>query len=249
MLYSPLEQFEIVSIIPIAFQGYDISITNSAIYLWIAFGIIVFFMSSILNKTMLVPGPWQALLEDMYNFIMDLIEQNCGRKGQKYFPFFFVLFSFLLVCNLLGMVPYSFTVTSHIAITFTLSLAIWIGVTWIGLATHGAKFFTLFVPSGAPAALLPVLVIIELISYGVRAISLAVRLFANMMSGHTLLKIMAGFSFQLFALGGIVGLIGSTIPFILVFLITGLEIGIACLQAYVFTILSIMYLNDALNLH
>jgi len=185
----------------------------------------------------------------MYNFIMELIEQNCGAKGQKYFPFFFVLFSFLLVCNLLGMVPYSFTVTSHIAITFTLSLAIWIGVTWIGLTTHGAHFFTLFVPSGAPAALLPILVVIELISYGVRAISLAVRLFANMMSGHTLLKIMAGFSFQLFALGGILGLVGSTIPFILVFLITGLEIGIACLQAYVFTILSIMYLNDALNLH
>jgi len=149
----------------------------------------------------------------------------------------------------MGMIPYSFTVTSHIAITLTLSLSIWIGVTLIGLKTHGTHFFHLFVPSGAPAALLPMLVIIEVLSYAIRAVSLAVRLFANMMSGHTLLKIMAGFSFQLFALGGFLGIIGASLPLILVFLITGLEIGIAMLQAYVFTILSIMYLNDSLNLH
>jgi len=248
-LYSPLEQFEIVSILPFSTSTFDFSITNSAIYLWIAFGIITFFCSSILRRTMYIPGAWQAFLEDLYTFIMDLINQNCGPKGQQYFPFLFVLFTFLFVCNLLGMVPYSFTVTSHIVITLTLSLSIWIGVTLIGLQRHGTHFFHLFVPSGCPAALLPALVVIEIMSYIVRAFSLAVRLFANMMSGHTLLKIMAGFSFQIFAIGGIAGIIGAGIPVILVFLITGLELGIACLQAYVFTILSIMYLNDAINLH
>lgn len=249
MLYSPLEQFEIVSIVPIILGDYDFSITNSALYLFMTLISIVFIMTGTLRTVMYIPSPWQTLLEDLYFFIIDLIHQNCGPKGEKYFPFFFVLFTFLLVTNLIGMIPYSFTVTSHIVITLTLSLGVWVGVTIIGLQRHGLHFFHLFVPSGAPAALLPALVIIEVISYCVRAVSLAVRLFANMMSGHTLLKIMAGFSFQLFAVGGILGLIGSALPLILVFLITGLEIGIAMLQAYVFTILSIMYLNDSINLH
>lgn len=249
MVISPLEQFEIVSILPIVFGSYDFSITNSTLYLGLTVLGIIFILEGALKRPMYIPSAWQTLIEDLYNFIIELIQQNCGTKGQRYFPFFFVLFTFLLVCNLMGMVPYSFTVTSHIVITFTLSLGIWVGVTIIGLQRHGTHFFSLFVPAGAPAALVPVLTIIEIISYIIRAVSLAVRLFANMMSGHTLLKIMAGFSFQIFAIGGILGIIGSTLPLILVFLITGLEIGIAMLQAYVFTILSIMYLNDSINLH
>jgi len=249
MRISPLEQFEIISIIPIRFFNIDISITNSSIYLILRLRIILFFFKSILNRTLYIPNAWQTLLEEIYLFIVDLINQNCGRKGQKYFKFIFTLFIFLLVLNLMGMVPYSFTVTSHIVITLTLSIRIWVGVTRIGFYRHGLGFLHLFIPSGAPAAILPILIIIEVISYIIRAVSLGVRLFANMMSGHTLLKIMAGFSFQIFALGGILGIIGSTIPLIIVFIITGLEIGIACLQAYVFTILSIMYLNDSINLH
>jgi ATP synthase subunit 6 len=249
LLNSPLEQFEIVSLIPLRMMNIDISITNSSLYLILGFSRIVFFFNSILKRTLYIPNAWQTLLEDIYVFIVDLINQNCGVKGQRYFKFIFTLFVFLLTCNLMGMVPYSFTVTSHIVITLTLSIAIWVGVTIIGLHKHGLHFFHLFAPSGAPAAILPILVIIEVVSYIIRALSLGVRLFANMMSGHTLLKIMAGFSFQIFAIGGILGLIGSAIPLIIVFLITGLEIGIACLQAYVFTILTIMYLNDSINLH
>jgi len=252
-MFSPLEQFEIISLIPIKLSTlFDISLTNSSLYLLIGFVCFLFFFSSILHQTLYVPNAWQTVLEDIYNFVVDLINQNCGIKGQIYFKFFFTLFIFLLTCNLIGMIPYSFTVTSHIVITLTLSIGIWIGVTIIGLARHGFHFFHLFVPSGAPAALLPALVAIELISYFIRAISLGVRLFANMMAGHTLLKIMAGFSFQIYAAAGtsmLLGLIGAAIPLIMVFIITGLEIGIACLQAYVFTILSIMYLNDSINLH
>jgi ATP synthase subunit 6 len=249
MLSSPLEQFEIIALLPIRGEHFDFSITNSTIFLIFA-GLIVWFgMASILYHTMYIPSAWQSLLEGIYTFIVELINQNCGIRGQKYFPFFFFLFTFLLICNLLGMVPYSFTVTSHIVVTLTLSLTIWFGVTIIGFQLHGWHFLHLFVPSGAPTALIPALVIIEVMSYIVRAFSLAVRLFANMMSGHTLLKILAGFSFQIYAIGGILGIVGSTLPLVLVFLITGLEIGIAMLQAYVFTILSIMYLNDAINLH
>jgi len=250
LLNSPLEQFEIVALIPILLgEVIDLSITNSTLYLFFAAGRLLFFFSGILDKTLYIPNAWQALLEDMYVFIVDLINQNCGTKGQRYFEFIFTIFRFLLRCNLMGMVPYSFTVTSHIVITLTLSIRIWVGVTIIGFHLHGLHFLHLFAPSGAPRAILPVLVIIEVVSYVIRAVSLGVRLFANMMSGHTLLKILAGFSFQIFALGGILGLIGSAIPLIVVFLITGLEIGISCLQAYVFTILTIMYLNDSINMH
>ncbi len=250
-MFSPLEQFEIISLIPIrnSTLNLDISITNSSLYLILRLISIYFFFNSILKKTLYIPNVWQTILEDIYLFIVDLINQNCGIKGQRYFKFIFTLFIFLLTCNLIGMIPYSFTVTSHIVVTLTLSIRIWIRVTIIGFYRHGLHFLHLFVPSGAPIAILPILIIIEVVSYVIRALSLGVRLFANMMSGHTLLKIMAGFSFQIFAIGGILGLIGSRIPLIIVFIITGLEIGIACLQAYVFTILSIMYLNDSINLH
>lgn len=250
MLYSPLEQFEINYLIPLAIGGWDISITNSTLYLGLILGALIIMHEWVLGGWIrFIPGEWQSLLEEVYKFVGDLINQNCGPRGQAYFPFLYSLFVLLLVTNLVGMIPYSFTVTSHIAVTLTLSLSVWIGVTMIGFIRHGFHFLHLFVPAGAPAALLPFLVTIEILSYCVRAVSLAVRLFANMMAGHTLLKIMAGFSFQLYALGGILGLIGSTIPLVLVFIITGLEIGIAALQAYVFTILSIMYINDAINLH
>lgn len=249
MNFSPLEQFEIISLISARLGTIDLSITNSSLYLILGYLALLFFFKSILNRTLYIPNAWQTLLEDIYLFIVDLINQNCGIKGQKYFKLIFTLFIFLLTCNLMGMIPYSFTVTSHIVVTLTLSIRIWVAVTIIGFARHGLHFLHLFVPSGAPAPILPILVIIEVVSYIIRALSLGVRLFANMMSGHTLLKIMAGFSFQIFAIGGIFGLIGSAVPLVIVFIITGLEIGIACLQAYVFTILTIMYLNDSINMH
>ena len=165
-----------------------------------------------------------------------------------YFPLIFVIFIFILTCNLLGMIPYSFTVTSHIIVTFFLSLSIFIGVTIIGFAHHGIHFFSFFLPAGAPVVLGPFLVVIELISYISRAFSLAIRLFANMMSGHSLLKILAGFAWTMLSVGGIFYVI-HLVPLIIVFIITGLEIGIAMLQAYVFTVLTCIYLNDSINLH
>jgi ATP synthase subunit 6 len=261
MIYSPLEQFQIKALINLRWGYWDISITNSSLYLILGLRRVFFLFNSILVQninpikggnikkgTLYIPSRWQRLLEELYLFIVDLINQN-SKGGQIYFKFFFTLFIFILTCNLMGMIPYSFTITSHIVVTLTLSIRIWIGVTIIGFRRHGLHFLHLFIPSGAPIRILPILVVIEIMSYIMRAVSLGVRLFANMMSGHTLLKIMAGFSFQIFAMGGLLGLIGSAIPLVIVFIITGLEIGIACLQAYVFTILSIMYLNDSINLH
>lgn len=240
LILSPLEQFEI---------NYIFSyITNSSLFIFLAFSILSYFLYLITKFKTLIPNNYQLIIEIIYTFILDLILENIGKKGIKYFPFIFILFLFILMCNLLGMIPYSFTVTSHIIITFSLSLSIFIGVTLIGFNIHGLHFLSFFVPQGAPKALLPLLVVIEVISYLARAFSLAIRLFANMMSGHTLLKIIASFAWTLLTMGGLLSLI-SFIPLTLIFAITGLELGIAFLQAYVFTILTCIYLNDTINLH
>ena len=190
----------------------------------------------------MVPGRWQSLAELSYEFVANMLRDNVGTAGQRYFPFIFTLFMFVLFLNLLGMIPYSFTVTSHIIVTFALAIVIFIGVTIIGFATHGIKFLKMFVPSGIPIALMPLLVVIEVISYLTRPISLSVRLFANMMAGHTMLKVFAGFVVGLGAIGG-----WAPLAFMVAF--TGLEVLIAFLQAYVFAILTCIYLNDALHMH
>jgi len=201
-----------------------------------------------MSNRKIIPTRKQAFAESIYEFVLNLVNENVGEKGNKYFPLIFVIFIFILTCNLLGMIPYSFTVTSHIIVTFFLSLSIFIGVTIIGFAHHGIHFFSFFLPAGAPVVLGPFLVVIELISYISRAFSLAIRLFANMMSGHSLLKILAGFAWTMLSVGGIFYVI-HLVPLIIVFIITGLEIGIAMLQAYVFTVLTCIYLNDSINLH
>jgi len=187
-------------------------------------------------------------MEMGYEFIYFLIEEQIGTKGYKYFNFIFTLFMFILCCNLLGMIPYSFTATSHIVITFGLSMAIFIGVTIIGFVHHGLHFFYLFVPAGVPAGLLPLIVGIEFISYLTRGLSLGIRLTANMFAGHTLLKIISTFAWQMLMAGGFLSVAGLA-PIALLFALTGLEIVIAILQAYVFTVLTCSYLNDAINLH
>lgn len=248
MLYSPLEQFQIISIIPIEIFGFNISITNSTIMMLIVFLLITTGFNKAISGNRIVPIRKQAVVESIYEFVYNMLYENVGEKGNQYFPFIFVLFIFLLVCNLIGMIPYSFTVTSHLIVTFFLSLSIFIGVTIIGFVHHRLHFFSFFLPPGSPVALGPFLVVIELISYVSRAFSLAIRLFANMMSGHSLLKILAGFAWSMLSFGGIFYIL-HLIPLIIVFLITGLEIGIAILQAYVFTVLTCIYLNDSINLH
>jgi ATP synthase subunit 6 len=184
----------------------------------------------------------------MYDFVLSLVNENIKVGGLSYFPIIFTVFTFLLFCNLLGMVPYSFTVTSHIVVTFGLALGLFIGLNIIGLQIHGLHFFSLFLPAGVPLVMAPFLVLVELVGYTFRPISIALRLFANMMAGHSLLKILAGFGWTMFSAGGVLA-IAHFLPVMVIFAIVGLELGIAFLQAYVFSVLLCIYLNDAISLH
>jgi len=248
MIHSPLEQFEILPLWQFGL-GERFAFTNSSFYLVVIFLTICGLMyNGIIQRPMLIPNRWQSVIEMTYEFVIDMINDNIGKKGEKYFPFIYVSFIFLVMSNLIGMIPYCFTVTSHIIITFGFGMATFIGINIIAFREHGLHFLSFFVPKDAPAALIPFLVIIELISYIFRVLSLAIRLFANMMAGHTLLKILAGFGWAMLSAGGIFYIL-SLFPMAIVFALIGLELGIAVLQAYVWTVLVCIYLNDALNLH
>ncbi len=241
-LPDPMHQFEIQRIIPLELLGYDVSFTNSALFMVIAAVLITLFSLFAMRKGALVPGRLQSVAELSYEFVANMVRDNVGTAGMKYFPFIFTLFMFVLALNMLGMVPYSFTVTSHIIVTFALAAFVFIGVTLIGFWKHGIGFLKFFVPSGVPFVMLPLLVVIEVISYLTRPVSLSVRLFANMMAGHTMLKVFGSFVVALGLLGG-----WAALAFMVAF--TGLELLVAFLQAYVFAILTCIYLNDALHMH
>lgn len=238
---DPIHQFEIKKIVPLELNNIDISFTNSSMFMILSILVVsIFLILSIKNKK-IIPNRFQTMSELLYEFIANMINDNIGHKGKKFFPFIFTLFTFILFGNLLGMLPYSFTFTSHIIVTFALAMFIFLFITLIGIFMHGFKFFGLFVPKGVPMLMLPLMIPIEIISYLSRPISLSVRLFANMMAGHTMLKIFAGFVFSL----GIFGIA----PLIVDVALTALEVLIAILQAYVFTILTCIYLNESINLH
>jgi len=244
---SPLAQFEIKKIIPLEVLDYDISFTNSSLAMLSTVILIFSFLYLGVRKLNIVPSRSQTLVESTYEFISNMINDNIGEAGLKYFSLIFTLFLFILIGNLLGMFPYSFTWTSHIIVTFSIAFFIFIGVTIIAIYKHGlVKFLKFFAPSGVPKAMLILLVPIEIISYLSRPISLSVRLFANMMAGHTLLKVIGGFVFVLAANSFI---IGGILPLAFLIALTGLEIVIAFLQAYVFAILTCLYINDAIHLH
>ena len=238
---SPLEQFAIHRVVELRIGGLDVSITNSAIAMMTAVVLSTLFLAVGIRRGALVPGRWQSMVEMAYEFVANMVRENAGSAGMRYFPFIFTLFIFILFCNMLGLVPYNFTPTSHIIVTFVMAMVIFLGVTVIGFILHGAKFLKLFVPSGVPIALLPLIVVIEFISYLSRPFSLSIRLFANMMAGHTMLKVFAGFVVSL-------GILAGWAPLAFIIALTGLELLIAFLQAYVFAILSCIYLNDALHL-
>lgn len=249
MIWSPLEQFSIVSLVPLHIGNLYFSFTNSSLFMVLSVGIFLLLCHLVtVNGGHLVPTYWQSLVEMVYEFVVNLVQEQIGEKGKKYFPLVFTTFAFLLCSNLIGMIPYSFTSTSHLVVTFTLSMATFFAMTFIGFQIHGIHFFSFLLPPGAPLMLAPFLVVIELVSYCFRGISLGVRLFANMMAGHTLVKILSSFSWTMMSAGGVIAL-ASVIPFLVVFALTFLEIGVACLQAYVFTILTCIYLNDAIHLH
>ncbi len=239
---DPMHQFQIDRIIPIKIFGIDASFTNSSLFMVIAVALISSVLILAMRQRSLVPSRLQSVAEIAYEFVAKFVRDTTGTAGMQYFPFVFSLFVFILVLNMLGMVPYAFTVTSHIIVTFALAAFIFIGVTIIGFIRHGAGYLKLFVPSGVPMVLLPLLVILEVLSYCIRPISLSVRLFANMMAGHTLLKVFGGFVVGL-------GLLGGWAPLAFMVAFTGLEVLVAFLQAFVFAVLTCIYLNDALHMH
>lgn len=245
-MIDPLHQFEIIPLVPLELWGYDISLTNSAAWMLVAtFSILVGLWIGSREKR-LVPTSWQFICEKLYTFIAEMIDDQTHGKGRVFFPYVFSLFVFILMGNLLGLLPFSFTFTSHIIVTFALALAVFITVTFYGFYRHGTKFFGLFCPEGTPLFIAPLIIPVEIISYLSRPISLSIRLFANMVAGHAMLKIFMGF---VVILGTGVFMPLSALPFVVNILIMFFEVLVSLLQAYVFTILTCIYLNDAVNLH
>jgi F-type H+-transporting ATPase subunit a len=247
-VHSPVEQFTIKVLYDLSLFGYDISFTNSALFMVLAIIVSCGFLAMAMRPAAIIPGRMQSLAEVMYEFVAEMIRDNVGKEGRPYFPFIFTLFMFILFSNLLGLIPYSYTTTSQIVVTFAMALFIFIAVTIIAIAKHGLHFITFFIPPGAPKPLLPLIFVIEVISYFIRPVSLSVRLFANMLAGHTMLKVFAGLAVMIASTGGVM-VAGSILPLVAIVGLTGLEVLVACLQAYVFTILTCMYLNDAIHLH
>ena len=243
MATNPMHQFEVYRIGPeINLGEINLSFTNASLFMTISSILILLFLFLGTKKKSLVPTKIQFITEASYIFVAKMINDTAGSNAKSFFPFIFTLFMFVLFANMVGMLPYSFTVTSHIIVTFVLAAMVFIGVTILGFIKHGFKYLEIFVPKGVPIILLPLIVIIEIISYLSRPVSLSVRLFANMMAGHTMLKVFGGFVISL-------GLLGGWLPLGFSVALTGLEILVAFLQAYVFAILTCIYLNDALNLH
>ena len=246
MAYDPIHQFRIEPIIPIHVGGLDFSFTNSALFMVLTVAAGVGFLLLSTPSRAVVPGRWQSAAEITYEFVEKTLRDSAGSEGMRFFPFVFSLFMFILVANLWGMFPYFFTVTSQIIITAALAAAVILLVIVYGLARHGLHFFTLFVPSGVPKAILPFIVVIEVLSFVSRPISHSVRLFANMLAGHITLKVFAGFV-VLLGSAGFLGILGAVLPLLGTVALTALEFLVAGLQAYVFAILTSLYINDAIH--
>ena len=244
MAYSAFEQFEITRLLKIDILGkLDLSITNSVVFLVISILFFNFLYNySGLSKGYLVPSRWQSVIELAYELIYGIVRENIGEKGKKYFPFIFALFMMIVILNLFGLVPYTFSPTAHIAVTFGLSLSIFLGVTLLGMVNYGANYFSMFMPAGSPLALAPFMIIIEIVSHMAKAISLGVRLAANITAGHILFAILSGFVWKMLMAGGILAM-GSIFPMLIVILVTIIEMAVAVIQAYVFSLLTSIYIK------
>ena len=243
---DPIHQFQLNKLIPLEIGGTDISFTNSSLFMVLTVIFTSGFMIWSTSGRGLVPTRMQSVAEMMYEFVAAMLRDSAGSQGMKFFPLVFSLFLFILVANMLGMFPYFFTVTSHIIITVALALLVFATVLVVGFYKNGIGFFKLFVPSGVPIIILPLVMAIEVISFIARPVSHSVRLFANMLAGHITLKVFAGFVVSLSGLG-VLGIFGSLLPMLMTISLTALEFLVAFLQAYVFTMLTCMYLNDALH--
>lgn len=248
---SPLEQFEVTSFIALnapLLGGVNLSLTNLGFYSLVVLLLTIGVHTLALNDRRLVPSRWSVGLESSYASLHGMVKEQIGSANEVYLPFIYALFFFILIANLNGNVPYSFALATSAVVSMGLSVTVFLGVTFLGLSRHGVHFFSYFVPAGTPLVLVPMLVLIELISYLARAFSLGIRLFANLVAGHTLLKILSGFIYPMFSLGPIMALI-SVFPIALFTALVGLEVAVSFIQAYVFTILTCIYLRDAIDLH
>jgi F-type H+-transporting ATPase subunit a len=247
-IFSPLEQFEILPLIPLRLGAVDISFTNASLLMIICASLVVLLVQLVAanGNGLIVPSRWQSIVESIYLLLVAMVYESVGEKGGQFLALIFALFSFILSCNLVGLIPYSYTVTSHLVITLALSTGIWVGKLLVGLRYHGFKVFGIFIPAGAPFAMLPFFVFLEIIGFVIPLISLAVRLFANMMAGHILLKILFGFAWKMMMASGLL-FIAHLLPLSVLFLLLGLETAVALIQAYVFALLTCIYIGDMYN--
>lgn len=244
---SPLEQFELHKLVTADVMGYDVSFTNSAMFMVATVVLVGLFLVLGMRNAKLVPGRWQTAVESTHEFVVGMVDENIGPNGRKYVPFIFALFMFVLFANLIGLIPFAFTTTSHLAVTFAFASFIFLLCLVIGFARHGFHFFSLFVPPQTPVVLLPLIVLIEMISFLTRPLTLSVRLFANMTAGHILLKVFAGFIISLGLAGGIWSAV-AVLPMAMNIALYALELLVSVVQAYVFALLTCVYLNDSINL-
>ena len=252
---SPLAQFEIHKIADITVGGYDLSFTNSTLFMLVTLAAIWVFMVGGMRNPTLVPGRWQVAVESVYTFVAGMLSQTVGAEGKRFIPLIFSLFMFIITANMLGLLPvgfipgaHAFTVTSHLSVTAVLAIISFGTVLAVGFARHGLHFLALFVPHGVPWWMMPLIVPVEFVSFVIRPFSLALRLFVAMTAGHILLKVLAGFIVSMGNAGGVLAL-GGVLPLALLVGISALEMLVCAIQAYVFAILTSVYLNDAVNLH
>jgi F-type H+-transporting ATPase subunit a len=243
---DPIHQFEVHEIWHLDLFGWDVSFTNASLFMIIALALVTGFLIWSMRGRAMVPGHSQSVSETAYEFVFNMVRDNIGEEGLKFFPFVFTLFMFILACNMLGLIPGGFTVTAQIVVTAALAVLVFLMVLVVGFAKSGLAFLKLFVPEGVPIYILPAVVAIEVISFLTRPVSHSVRLFANMLAGHITLKVFGGFVIMLLAAGGAASLL-SPVPFFMIVAMTALEALVAFLQAYVFAILTCIYLNDALH--
>ncbi|KRA55989.1 F0F1 ATP synthase subunit A [Devosia sp. Root635] len=241
---DPIHQFAITNVFSTGEGGF--AFTNSALFMVLTVGLIVIYMLGSTARRSVVPGRAQVVSELLYDFVANMVRGAAGSEGMKFFPFVFSLFMFVLIANMFGMVPFFFTVTSHIIVTFALAMLVFVVVVGYGIYRNGFKFFKLFVPAGVPVYVLPIVVPIEIVSFISRPISHSVRLFANVLAGHITVKVFAGFIMSLGSLG-FLGFLGASLPLLMTIAITALEFLVAALQAYVFAVLTAMYINDAIH--
>ncbi|HEY8963329.1 MAG TPA: F0F1 ATP synthase subunit A [Alphaproteobacteria bacterium] len=242
---DPIHQFVIQDLVPLNIGGIDVSFTNSALWMVIAATVTTVGLSFAMRQRALVPGRFQVFAENMYEFVANMVRENVGSQGRQYFPFIFTLFCVVLMGNMMGLIPYSFTYTSHLAVTAGLALFIFLWVTALGFYKHGLHFLNFFSPEGVPFFLKFLVIPLEMISYLARPLTLSMRLFANMMAGHLVLKVFAGFCVSLMS----VTIVASILPMGFNVIMIAFECLIAFLQAYVFTILTCIYFHDALEMH